>query len=129
MTKQTFDIMTKQTFDIKSAALRRLAISVVSFINFPTGAVWDAANDIGDDKGYGSEGKGELYRELWQQLGIADEDVLGDLECHPERFAFTIDGKVPAWRAQEITRLRRQVAEAEQTLRSLRKQLQDLGEV
>lgn len=85
----------KAKYDIKSTILKDYGIDVGEFILDPAQAVFDAAGDIGDRKGWGSEGVGQLCQEIWQELGVDydndDHEFLGEDDCK-----YTIDGIMPA---------------------------------
>ena len=103
----------KAKYDISSKKLAEWGISIADFVENPQDAMFTAA-EIGEDKGYGSEGVWELYAEIREDLGIDrdDDECLGD-----EGLEFTIDGKLPNGKALAIAKLEHEAREMRRSRR------------
>jgi hypothetical protein len=126
--------MSKQ-YDISSAKLKQWGIPLAAFCEDANQAIYDAAQEIGTDKGYGSEGIGEVHSEICEDLGIDEQDVelIVPAEVSPRAFqgedsyTFTIDGQCVdanalAIEAAEalVTSLTKRLASAKRALAKLK---------
>ena len=65
---------------ITTKRLTEMGVDIVDFVkNGPAGAIYDAAKNIGDEKGWGSEGSGELMTDFMNELGFySDKETCED---------------------------------------------------
>lgn len=111
----------KAKYNFTSQQLNDWEIPVADFAVDPWNAIYDAATEIGENKGYGAEGIGEVAIEIFEDLGISNDDQ--EIFEDAEDGLFTIDGKFPDRKACEIASAQAEVKRLQGELNAAKRQL------
>jgi hypothetical protein len=125
--------MITRCYDFSSATLAKWGITIAAMCEDVMNATYDAATQIGQNKGYGAEGIGEVHEEICNDLGLDDEGI-EDLDIMVPQGSpseddcptFTIDGQTPNVKEVSIAALKLEIEAMTKTLACMKRKLAKL---